>query len=70
MAAYIEKLLEKAAEIHPHIVGQPTDNEIFNMEEVLYPILHDSNYNMIIVQGQINHNLVGLIRNDAAYTAT
>jgi hypothetical protein len=48
MAAYIKKLPEKAAEMHPRIVGQPTDDDIFKMTEVLYPILHDASYNMII----------------------
>jgi hypothetical protein len=70
MAAYIKQLLKKAAESHPRISGQPTDDDIFKMTEVLYPILHNANYDMITVAGQINHNLVGLIKDDVSYTAT
>jgi hypothetical protein len=70
MAAYIEKLLKKAAESHPRISGQPTDNDIFKMMEVLYPILHNADYNMITIAGQVNHNLIGLIRHDVSYIAT
>ncbi len=69
MAAYIKKLLEKAAESHPHIIGQPTDDDIFKMMEVLYPILHNTDYDMITVAGQVNHNLIGLIQHDVSYTA-
>ena len=69
MAAYIASLLAKAAEMHPRIVGQPND-DIFAMTEVLFPILHDANYDMVIVASHINHNLVGLIQNNASYTAT
>ena len=70
MAAYIAALLEKAAENHPHIVGQPTDDDIFAMTEILFPILHDADYDMTVVQGRVNHNLVGLIQSSAAYAAT
>jgi hypothetical protein len=70
MAAYIKKLLEKAAESHPCISGQSTDDDIFNMIKVLYPIFHNANYDMITVAGQVNHNLIGLIQLDMSYTAT
>jgi hypothetical protein len=70
MAAYIKKLLKKAAESHPHISGQPTDDDIFKMTEVLYPILHNADYDMITFAGQVNHNLIGLIQHDMSYTAT
>ncbi len=70
MAAYIEKLLKKAAESHPRINGQPTDDDIFKMTEVLYPILHNTNYDMITIAGQVNHNLIDLIQHDVSYTAT
>ena len=40
------------------------------MTEVLYPILHDVDYNMVVGLSQINHNLVGLIQHTMAYTAT
>jgi hypothetical protein len=42
MAAYIAALLKKAAKNHPHIVGQPTDDNIYAMTEILFPILHDA----------------------------
>jgi hypothetical protein len=70
MAAYIKKLLKKAAESHPRISGQPTDDDIFKMTKVLYPILHNANYDMITVAGQVNHDLTGLIQHDVSYTAT
>ena len=70
MAAYITALLAKAAENHPQIVGQPSDDDIFAMTEILFPILHDANYDMTVVTGRVNHNLVGLIQSGAAYTAT
>ena len=70
MAAYIAALLEKAAENHPHIVGQPTDDDIYAMTEILFPILHDADYDMTVEQGRVNHNLVGLIQSSAAYAAT
>ncbi len=70
MAAFIKKLLKKAAESHPHIIGQPTVDDIFKMMEVLYPILHNADYDMITVAGQVNHNLISLIQHDVSYTAT
>jgi hypothetical protein len=70
MAAYIKKLLEKAAESHPHIIGQPTDDDIFNMMEVLYPIIYNANYDMITVASQVDHNLIGLIQHDVSYITT
>ena len=70
MAAYIASLLAKAVKTHPRIVGQPTDDNIFAMTEVLFPILHDADYGMIVVAGRVNHNLIGLIQLDASYTAT
>jgi hypothetical protein len=70
MATYIALLLAKAAENHPRIVGQLSDNDVFAMTEVLFPILHDADYDMTVVAGRVNHNLVGLIQTDAAYTAT
>jgi hypothetical protein len=51
MAAYIEMLLKKAAESHPRISGQPTDDDIFKMTEVLYSILHNADYDMITIAG-------------------
>ena len=66
----ISALLAKAAESHPRISGQPTDDDIFKMTEVLYPILHNAKYDMIVVPGHINHNLVGLIQHTTSYAAT
>ncbi len=40
------------------------------MTEVLYPILHNADYDMITGAGQVNHNLIGLIQHDVSYTAT
>ncbi len=45
------------------------DDDIFKMTEVLYPILHNADYDMITVAGQVNHNLIGLIQHDMSYTA-
>ena len=47
----IDTLLAKVAKSHPRILGQPTDDDIFKMTEVLYPILHNTKYNMITVPG-------------------
>ena len=69
-ALAISALLAKAAESHPHISGQPSDDDIFKMTEVLYPILHNAKYDMIVVPGHINHNLVGLIQHTTSYAAT
>jgi hypothetical protein len=46
------------------------DDNIFAMTEIIFPILHNANYNMTVVTGCVNHNLVGLIQSGAAYTAT
>jgi hypothetical protein len=69
-ATTIEMLLAKAADVHPRVVGQPTDDDIFKMEEILGPILHNAKYDMIIVAGTVNHNLIGLIQPIATYVAT
>ena len=66
----IGALLAKAAESHPRISGQTKDDNIFKMTEVLYPILHNAKYDMIVVPGHINHNLVGLIQHTTSYAAT
>ena len=51
------------------IVGKPTDDDIFNITKVLYPLLHNLKYNEFIVAGAIEHNLVGLLQLTAIYTA-
>ena len=44
------------------IIGQPTDDDIFRIREVLMPLLHDISYDMAKVAGTTTHNLVGLIQ--------
>ena len=51
------------------IVGKPTDDDIFNITKVLYPLLHNLKYDEFIVAGAVNHNLVGLLQLTAIYTA-
>ena len=66
----IDALLAKVAKSHPCISGQPMDNDIFKTAEVLFPILHNAKYNMIVIPGHVNHNLVGLIQHTTSYAAT
>jgi hypothetical protein len=51
------------------IVGKPTDDDIFNITKVLYPLLHNLKYDEFIVAGAVNRNLVGLLQLTAIYTA-
>jgi len=69
-AVTIAALLSKAADIHPRVVGQPTDDDIYKMEEILGPILHNAKYDMIVVPGIVSHNLVGLFQPIATYVDT
>ena len=69
-AVTIAALLSKAADIHPRVVGQPTDDDIYKMEEILGPILHNAKYDMIVVPGIVSHNLVGLFQPIATYVNT
>lgn len=62
-------LLAKAADEFTSIVGQPTDDDIFNITKVLYPILHNAKYDEVVVVGVNTHNLIGLLQLDATYTA-
>ena len=48
------------------IVGKPTDDDIFNITKVLYPLLK---YDKFIVASVENHNIVGLLQLVAIYTA-
>ncbi len=50
------------------IVGKPTDDDIFNITKVLYPLLHSLKYDEFTVAGVINHNLIGLLQLVAIYT--
>jgi hypothetical protein len=69
-ATTIEALLAKATDVHPRIVGQPTDDDIIKVKEIFGPILHNAKNEMIVVAGTINHNLIGLIQPIATYIAT
>ncbi len=51
------------------IIGQPTDDDIFRIREVLMPLLHDINCDMAKVASTATHNLVGIIQQDTSYTA-
>jgi hypothetical protein len=68
-AAAITLLLAKATEDFPHIIGQPTDDDIFKIREALMPILHNIEYANFVPTGGTAHNLVGLIQETASYTA-
>ena len=52
------------------IVGKPTDDDIFNITKVLYPLLHNLKYDEFIVAGVDNNNLIGLLQLTALYTAS
>jgi len=69
-AVTIAALLAKEADVHPRVVGQPTDDDIYKIEEVLGPILHNAKYDMIVVPGVVSHNLVGLFQPIATYVDT
>ena len=68
-ATAITLLLAKATEEFPHIIGQPTDDDIFKIREALMPILHNIEYANFVPAGGNAHNLVGLIQETASYTA-
>jgi hypothetical protein len=54
-----------AAFTFPTIAGQPTDNNLTALRDVLYPLLLDIPYNE-----DGTHNLIGLIEPTASYTTT
>ena len=62
-------LLATAASDFKPIVVKPTDDDIFNITKVLYPLLHNLKYDEFLVVGVENHNLVGLLQLLAIYTA-
>ena len=62
-------LLAKASDDFATIVGQPTDDDIFAITKVLYPLLHNFKYDEFVVAGVINHNLIGLLQLAPIYTA-
>jgi hypothetical protein len=69
MADTIALLFATATERFTRNVGQPTDNNIFCICEVLMPPLHNLDYNMQCAVKANAHNLVGLIQETASYTA-
>jgi hypothetical protein len=60
-----------AATFQP-IVGQPTDDDLTALREILYPLLLDIPYDNLpgAAVGQYQHNLVGLIEPNATYAVT
>jgi hypothetical protein len=53
-----------AASIQP-IIGQPTDDDLTALQEVLYPLLLEIPYDE-----PRTHNLIGIIEPTASYTTT
>ena len=62
-------LIATASKNFMPIIGKPTDDDIFNITKVLYPLLHNLKYDEFLVVGVENHNLVGLLQLLAIYTA-
>ena len=62
-------LIATASENFTPIVGKPTDDDIFNITKVLYPLLHSLKYDEFTVAGVQDHNLIGLLQLDTIYTA-
>lgn len=60
-----------AASFQP-IVGQPSDDDLTALREILYPLLLDIPYDNLpgAAVGQYQHNLVGLIEPNATYAVT
>ena len=61
----ITTLFATAATTFQPIVGQPTNDDLTAIREILYPLLLDIPYDMHGI-----HNLVGLIEPTATYEAT
>ena len=62
-------LIATASKNFTPIVGKPTDDDIFNITKVLYPLLHSLKYDEFTVAGVQDHNLIGLLQLDTIYTA-
>ena len=62
-------LIATASENFTPIVGKPTDDDIFNITKVLYPLLHSLKYDEFPVAGVQDHNLIGLLQLDTIYPA-
>ena len=58
-------LFERLAENIPVIAQQPTEEDVYDLYEAVYPVLLDIEYDA--TEGK--HNLVGLVDTDADYTA-
>jgi len=58
-------LFAEASEVFPAIVGQPTDMHLYDLREILLPLLLDVPYDA----EWGTHSLVGLITDDAEYVA-
>ena len=66
----ITALFATLTEAFTPIVGQPTDDDIFRMREVLMPALNDLQYDMMPAPNAITHNLVRLIQESTSYAHT
>ena len=60
----ITAVFATAATTYPPITGQPTDDDLTAMKDILYPLLLDIPYN------DPDNNLIGIIEPLAAYIAT
>ena len=58
-------LFERLSENVPAIAQQPTEEDVYDLYEAVYPILIDIEYDATTGK----HNLVGLVDTDAEYTA-
>ena len=70
MTDAITALFATLTEAFTPIVGQPTDDDIFRMREILMPALNDLQYDMMPAPHAITHNLVGLIQETSSYSHT
>jgi len=62
-------LIATASENFTPIVGKPTDDDIFNITKVLYPLLHGLKYDEFTVAGIQDDNLIGLLQLNTIYAA-
>ena len=61
----ITMLFATASDSFQPVVGQPTDDDLTAIRELLYPLLLDIPYDEAGT-----HNLIGLLKPTASYTAT
>ena len=62
-------LIATASENFTPIVGKPSDDDIFNITKVLYPLLHSLKYDEFTVAGVQDDNLIGLLQPTTIYAA-